>query len=114
MACLLLGRSRHPARNQPFLGAYHGTPVVGPLSDFAIDVRKVVEMDSLPEYTSILHKNEEGEEVIHFLKRDLLSTNDPRYEPPRHRPSSRRGHFAPALPRRVFVGRIPRSEYNLN
>ena len=30
------------------------------------------------------HKNEEGEEVIHFLKRTLLPTNDPRYETPRH------------------------------
>jgi plasmid replication initiation protein len=53
-------------------------------SDFAIDVRKVVESDSLPEYTSILHKNEEGEEIIHFLKRDLLAVSDPRYETPRH------------------------------
>ena len=33
------------------------------LSDFAIDVRKVVEMDSLPEYSAMLHKNGEGEEV---------------------------------------------------
>jgi plasmid replication initiation protein len=54
------------------------------ISDFAIDVRKVVEMDSLPEYTAMLHKNGEGEEVIHFLKRDLLSLDDPRYETPRH------------------------------
>ena len=53
-------------------------------SDFAIDVRKVVEMDSLPEYTAMMHKNEEGEEVIHFLKRDLLALDDPRYETPRH------------------------------
>jgi plasmid replication initiation protein len=50
------------------------------LSDFAIDVRKVVEMDSLPEYTAMIHKNEEGEEVIHFLKRTLLSLDDS----PRH------------------------------
>ena len=49
-------------------------------SDFAIDVRKVVELNSLPEYASEIHKNEEGEEVVSFLKRDLLSTNDPRYE----------------------------------
>lgn len=54
------------------------------LSDFAIDVRKVIENDSLPEYTAMLHKNEEGEEVIHFLKRDLLALDDPRYETPRH------------------------------
>jgi plasmid replication initiation protein len=54
------------------------------ISDFAIDVRKVVEQDSLPEYTAMIHKNEEGDEVVHFLKRDQLSTNDPRYETPRH------------------------------
>ena len=53
-------------------------------SDFAIDVRKVIEVDSLPEYTSQIHKNEEGEEVIHFLKRDLLALNDPRYATPRN------------------------------
>jgi plasmid replication initiation protein len=53
-------------------------------SDFAIDVRKVVEADSLPEYASMLHKNEEGEEVIHFLKRNLLGVDHPRYETPRH------------------------------
>ena len=53
-------------------------------SDFAIDVRKVVESDSLPEYTTILHKNEEGDEIIHFLKRDQLAPSDPRYETPRH------------------------------
>jgi plasmid replication initiation protein len=54
------------------------------VSDFAIDVRKVVEMNSLPEYTATIHKNEEGEEVIHFLKRSLLALDDPRYEAPRH------------------------------
>ena len=53
-------------------------------SDFAIDVRKVVESDSLPEYTSMTHKNEEGDEVIHFLKREQLALADPRYEAPRH------------------------------
>jgi plasmid replication initiation protein len=53
-------------------------------SDFAIDVRKVVEADSLPEYTAVLHKNEEGDEIVHFLKRDQLAIEDPRYETPRH------------------------------
>jgi len=41
-------------------------------------------MDSLPEYTALIHKNEEGEEVIHFLKRDHLAIADPRYKTPRH------------------------------
>ena len=54
------------------------------ISDFAIDVRKVVEADSLPEYTTLLHKNEEGDEIVHFLKRDQFALDDPRYESPRH------------------------------
>ncbi len=53
-------------------------------SDFALDVRKVVEIDSLPEYTSVLHKNEEGDEIVHFLKRDQLAMSDPRYQTQRH------------------------------
>jgi plasmid replication initiation protein len=53
-------------------------------SDFALDVRKIVEQNSLPEYIAELHKNEEGDEVVSFLRRNLLSTNDPRYETPRH------------------------------
>jgi plasmid replication initiation protein len=53
-------------------------------SDFAIDVRKVIEADSLPEYTTVLHKNEEGDEVVHFLRRDQLSVVDPRFESRRH------------------------------
>ena len=47
-------------------------------------MRKVVEADSLPEYTSMIHKNEEGDEVVHFLKRDLLSSDDSRFETHRH------------------------------
>jgi plasmid replication initiation protein len=54
------------------------------VSDFALDVRKVVEMNSLPEYSAEIHKNEEGEEVVTFLKRDQLALDDPRYETTRH------------------------------
>jgi plasmid replication initiation protein len=54
------------------------------VSDFALDVRKVVEMNSLPEYSATIHKNGEGEEVVSFLKRDQLSVNDPHYETTRH------------------------------
>jgi plasmid replication initiation protein len=53
-------------------------------SDFALDVRKVVELNSLPEYISEIHKNDEGEEIVRFIKRDQLDINDPRYETPRH------------------------------
>ena len=57
-------------------------------SDFAIDVRKVVEADSLPEYTLTIRKNEEGEEVIHFISRNQLSFDDPKHET--SRPARRR------------------------
>jgi plasmid replication initiation protein len=67
-------------------------------SDFAIDVRKVIDADSLPEYTSMLHKNDEGDEIVHFVKRDHLDVNDPRYEMPRHpRRRLSRGITAKAL-----------------
>ena len=64
-------------------------------SDFAIDVRKVVELDSLPEYTAEIHKNEEGEEVIPFLKRDLLDSQRSaiRDAPPSAPPSRPRHHI---------------------
>jgi plasmid replication initiation protein len=54
------------------------------VSDFAIDIRKVVEADSLPEYALTIHKNEEGEEVIQIISRDQLAIDDKRYETPRH------------------------------
>lgn len=53
-------------------------------SDFAIDVRKVVEEDSLPEYALTIRKNEEGEEIVDFIRRDQLDINDPRFESPRN------------------------------
>lgn len=49
-------------------------------SDFAIDVRKIVEADSLPEYALQLHKNGEGVEVVSMVRRSLLSLSDPRFE----------------------------------
>jgi plasmid replication initiation protein len=49
-------------------------------SDFALDVRKTVEADSLPEYTLSVHANGEGEEVVHFHPRAALPATDPRFE----------------------------------
>lgn len=49
-------------------------------SDFAIDVRKVIEEDTLPEYALTLHRNEEGDEVVSFLPRDHLGVDDPRFQ----------------------------------
>jgi plasmid replication initiation protein len=53
------------------------------LSDFAIDVRKVVEADDLPEYALTMHRNEEGDEVLSFVRRSELAYTDPRYDPGR-------------------------------
>jgi plasmid replication initiation protein len=46
------------------------------LSDFALDVRKLVEQNTLPEYAISLRKNDEGEEVVHFLPRTSLATKN--------------------------------------
>ena len=53
-------------------------------SDFALDVRRVVESDGLPEYTQSLHRNEEGDEIVAFQRRSLLAVTDPRFETRRH------------------------------
>jgi plasmid replication initiation protein len=67
-------------------------------SDFALDVRKVVTVDHLPEYVLHLRRNEEEEEVVHFLRRSLLTSTDPRFEAPRHaRRRTGRGIFTAAL-----------------
>ena len=50
------------------------------LSDFAIDVRKAVDANTLPEYAMTIHKNEEGEEVVNFVRRSQLAVDDPNYE----------------------------------
>jgi len=52
-------------------------------SDFALDVRKIVEADKLPEYTLTLSRNGEGTEVIHMACKSMLSMDDPRFELPR-------------------------------
>ena len=50
------------------------------LTDFAIDVRKAAEANSLPEYSMTVRKNAEGDEVVHFIRRSRLSANDPNFE----------------------------------
>jgi len=49
-------------------------------SDFAIDVRKIVEADNLPEYALKLHRNAESAEVVSMVRRSLLSPSDARFE----------------------------------
>ncbi len=46
-------------------------------SDFALDVRKIVEANSLPEYFMSLHRNEAGDEVVNVLRRNQLGVSDP-------------------------------------
>ena len=53
-------------------------------SDFALDVRKVVKADKLPEYTLHSAVNAEGDEIVYMLRRSLLPVDDPRFETPRH------------------------------
>jgi plasmid replication initiation protein len=53
-------------------------------SDFALDVRKVVAADELPEYAISLTRNAEGEEVVHFVARSLLLPHDQRFALNRH------------------------------
>jgi plasmid replication initiation protein len=57
-------------------------------SDFAIDVRKIVEADALPEYALRLHRNAEGEDVVSMIRRSLLPASDPCFE--LSRPKQRR------------------------
>jgi plasmid replication initiation protein len=54
------------------------------VSDFAIDVRRAVEANALPEYSLQLRRNDEGEEVVHFIRRSQLAVDDPNFEGPRH------------------------------
>jgi plasmid replication initiation protein len=67
-------------------------------SDFAIDIREVVQANQLPEYELFLDRNAEGEEIVRFVHRTHLPIDHPRRELPRS-PERRkaRGIFAEAL-----------------
>ncbi len=52
-------------------------------SDFAIDIRRVVQANKLPEYELTLERNGEGDEIIRFIHRAKLSWDHPRLEWPR-------------------------------
>jgi len=52
-------------------------------SDFALDVRKAVQTDGLPEYALTLRMTEDGDEVIHIQPRQTLPVSDPRFDWPR-------------------------------
>ncbi|QJX01072.1 replication initiator protein A [Frigoriglobus tundricola] len=52
-------------------------------SDFALDVRRVIESDCLPEYALSVHRTAE-DEVVTFTPRCRLSATDPRFQPSRN------------------------------
>jgi plasmid replication initiation protein len=54
-------------------------------SDFAIDVRQIIEADNLPEYALQLHRNGDGDEIVSMVRRSLLEVSDPRFEAHRSR-----------------------------
>lgn len=49
-------------------------------SDFAIDVRCVVQANALPEYELEMHRNADGEEIVSFVHRSRLAVTNPRFE----------------------------------
>jgi len=53
-------------------------------SDFAIDIRKIVAGDHLPEYALDIERNEEGTEIVSITPRENLSPDDPRSVSPKH------------------------------
>lgn len=50
------------------------------LADFAKELRRTVERQRLPGYWVELHKNSEGEEVLHFTERCQLSVDHPGFQ----------------------------------
>jgi plasmid replication initiation protein len=49
------------------------------LSDFAIDIRKIVKVDKLPEYALTTHRNKSGDECVHMIRRNKLAPSDSRF-----------------------------------
>ncbi|MEM7204085.1 MAG: replication initiator protein A [Planctomycetota bacterium] len=52
-------------------------------SDFAIDIRRLVGGNELPEYSATLHRNEDGDEFVHFIHRAALRVDHPEHAMPR-------------------------------
>lgn len=52
-------------------------------TDFAIDIRRLVEANALPEYHAELHRNEDGEEFVQLIHRAALAVEHPLHEMPR-------------------------------
>jgi plasmid replication initiation protein len=68
---------------------YEKSGCVSRFSDFALDVRKIVEAGALPEYALDIRRNAEGDEVVSMIRRSSLAVDDTRFEISR---SPRRRH----------------------
>lgn len=52
-------------------------------SDFAIDIRRAIKANQLPEYEVSLDRNTDGDEIVRFVHRSHLALEHPRHELPR-------------------------------
>lgn len=52
-------------------------------SDFAIDIRRIVDINTLPEYHATLHRNEDGDEFVRLIHRAAIAVDHPAHEMPR-------------------------------
>jgi plasmid replication initiation protein len=55
-----------------FRQLYEKSGSLARFSDFAIDLRKIVARQSIPEYWLSIHRNEYDEEILHFVRRNCL------------------------------------------
>ena len=79
--------ARKHAGNQEWAGPftmrqlYEKSGSAARLSDFALDVRKIVAADALPEYALTMSIDERGGESVSMVRRCLLEFDDPRFQP---------------------------------
>jgi plasmid replication initiation protein len=55
-----------------FRQLYEKSGSLARFSDFAIDIRRITKQQSIPEYWLSVHRNEQDEEILHFLRRSCL------------------------------------------
>jgi plasmid replication initiation protein len=55
-----------------FRQLYEKSGSLARLSDFAIDLRKIIARQSIPEYWLSIYRNEHDEELLHFIRRSCL------------------------------------------